>query len=397
MRLLLVNSLYPPRCYGGAERSVALLAEALARDGVEVHVATLAAGSPVPPSVEQGVTVHRLPIDQSYWPWGGPRPGPLARLRWHLRDRRNRPAARRFGALLDRVRPDLVHGHVLTGFGPAIWAEATARAIPLAQTLRDYALICPRSALFRGGRLCKARCTECRLMTARTRAGSKRIDAVAANSDFTLAAHRDAGRFEGVPGTRLFNIVPGPSSIARRVTQGPLTFGFLGRVEPEKGIEILLAALPRIGRAEWRLVIGGSGRDDYVRHLRRQNDDRRIVWSGQVDAATFYASIDVVVVPSLWPEPLPRTAVEAVAHGRSLIAARSGGIPEVIALAATSALYRADDPDALADVMRGAIDDPGPWRAGGAASAGALDPFSEASVVAAHHHFYAGAMAAARA
>ncbi|MEO7787193.1 MAG: glycosyltransferase family 4 protein [Sphingomicrobium sp.] len=394
MRLLLVNALYPPRLVGGAERSVALLAEALARDGVEVHVATLTEGRCGSSAVERGVTVHRLPIDLPYWPWSGSSHRPLARLGWHAANRWNEAAAKRLGALVERIAPDVVHGHVLTGIGAAMWPEVKRRGVPLAQTLRDYALICPRAALFRRGRPCASRCLDCRALTGPTRGASRLVDAVAGNSDFTLEVHRRAGRFDGVAGRRLFNVVPGPAEQRGGGGSRALRFGVIGRVVPEKGIEVVLAALPLIGREAWRLRIGGRGSGPYVQRCKARADER-VEWLGETAAGDFYRSIDVLIVPSLWPEPLPRTLVEAAAHGCSVIAARSGGIAEVIDVAHQGVLYRADDPDALAAAMRDAIDRADDWRARAARSA-ALEPFSEAAVVAAHHDFYEVARRAAR-
>ena len=335
MRLLMVNSLYPPHRVGGAEQSVALLAQALARDGVDVHVATLWRGTGEVSVVEDGVTVHRLPLEQPGWPWGQERRRPLRRAMWHVRDRANATVAARLGRLIDRVRPDLVHGHVLTGFGGGLWGEVAARGLPLAQTLRDYALICSRSALFRKGRPCTKRCLDCRMLTAPTRAASRQVDAVAGNSDYTLQAHRAAGRFEGVEGRRLFNVVPLPAATAALgagVASGPLRFGFLGRVEVEKGIDLLLDALPLIGRDGWCLRIGGVGKPETVAMLRAAHPDPRVNWLGRVEARAFFETIDVMVVPSRWLEPLPRSLVEAAAHGCSIIAAEAGGIGEVAGL-----------------------------------------------------------------
>jgi len=285
---------------------------------------------------------------------------------------------------------------VLTGFGAALWPEVKRRGLPLAHTLRDYALICSRSALFRRGTPCARRCLDCRLLTAPTRAASRLVDAVAGNSEFTLAAHRAAGRFEGVGGRRLFNIVPGPSTAeAREVRPGPLIFGFLGRIEAEKGIGLLLDATAQIGRDDWRLRIGGAGRAAEVACYQAGCPDERVEWLGPVEAGAFYRSIDVLIVPSLWPEPLPRTLVEGAAHGCAVIAAASGGIPEVAGVARRSMLYRADDPGALAEELRGVIDAPSGWRSS-AADAAALAPFGEAAVVAAHHDFYDEARRASR-
>ena len=396
MRMLIVNSLYPPHRVGGAEQSVALLAEALARDGLEVHVATLWWGTGEVSTVEQGVTVHRLPLDQPDWPWGEQLRPPLRRAMWHVRDRANRGAAARMGRLIDRVRPDLVHGQVLTGFGGGLWGEVKTRGLPLAQTLRDYALICSRSALFRRGEPCARRCLDCRLLTAPTKVASRLVDAVAGNSDYTLEAHRAAGRFVGVDGRRLFNVVPVPTNrLSRERLEGPLRFGFLGRVEVEKGIDLLLEALPLIGREEWRLRIGGTGKAETVARLRAANRDPRVDWLGRVEAKGFFETIDVLVVPSRWPEPLPRSLVEGAAHGCSIIAAAAGGIGEVSGVAACTTMVSPGDAEGLAVAMREAIDAPERWRSR-EITPGALSPFSEAAVVAAHHDFYAAAQRKAR-
>ena len=334
--------------------------------------------------------VHRLPLDQHDWPWGNCRRPPMRRAMWHWRDRANAAAAARIGRLIDRIQPDLVHGHVLTGFGGGLWGEVKARGLPLAQTLRDYALICSRSALFRNGRACEKRCLDCRALTAPTRAASRLVDVVAGNSEYTLAAHRAAGRFEGVAGRRLFNIVPVPVEPSGVVSSGPLRFGFLGRVEVEKGIDVLLDALALIGREVWRLRIGGTGKAETVALLRGAHADRRIEWLGTVEANEFFRTIDVLVVPSRWPEPLPRSLVEGAAHGSSIIAAQAGGIGEVAAVSGCTTMVAAGDAEALAEAMRAAIDAPERWRSR-LVSAAAMAPFSEAAVVAAHHEFYEAA------
>lgn len=388
MRILMINSLYPPIRFGGAEQSVALLAEALAAAGEEVHVATLHAEPDERTSVERGVTVHRLPLDNLYWAWPVGRQSAWRRLHWHRRDGWNRAAAGRIDRLIDQIEPDLVHGQLLTGFGPAIWPTVKARGLPLVQTIRDYSLICARAALFRRGRTCVRRCQSCRLLTAPSRRPSGQVDALIGNSDFLIEAHRRAGRFAGVTSQRLFNIVAVDAATRAPPREGPLHFGFLGRIEAEKGIEVLLHALPRIGRANWRLSIGGIGEESFVDALRSHHPDRRITWLGRVHSPEFYRLIDVLVVPSLWPEPLPRTLIEAIGHGRTIIAAQSGGIPEAVAFAPRIALYRADDPDALAAAMRLAIDRPGDWRPGGPAPP-LPTVFSAEAAVAAHRALYA--------
>ena len=68
MKVALVNTLYAPYQVGVAERAVQLLAEGLSRRGHSVCVITLGEAALARRSVIGGVTVHRLALDNWYWP-----------------------------------------------------------------------------------------------------------------------------------------------------------------------------------------------------------------------------------------------------------------------------------------------------------------------------------------
>lgn len=397
MKILLVNALFPPFRYGGAEVSVSLLARGLAKTGDDVVVVTL--HDEEEQTVERdadGIAVYRLPLDNLYWPWGGQRNEEPAwrRLGWHLRNMWNRKAARRVAAILREERPDVIHCNVLTGFSPAVWGEADRLGIPVVQTLRDYGLMCVRSAMFRSGRQCQSRCADCALLTTPARRGSSGIDQLVAISDHVGQAHRDAGYFEGVPGRRIFNIAGLGPAPARppAAPDAPLTFGFLGRVEVEKGIEVLLDACGRLGGRDWHLRIGGEGVPAYVETLKRRYPDPRIEWLGNTDASAFFATIDLLVVPSIWPEPLGRILIEALEAGLSVISSDAGGLPEIAQFGKRAEIYPATDPRALAALLNRSIDDPSPWRDGGFRSDDDIDRFSEATIIAAHRSVYSDAV-----
>lgn len=87
MKILLVNSLYPPEIVGGAEVSVSLLAEALVRRGHQVSVVCLQKAEETSIGAIEGVQIYRLQIDNDYWPFDQNRkPSRFQRLKWHLRD-----------------------------------------------------------------------------------------------------------------------------------------------------------------------------------------------------------------------------------------------------------------------------------------------------------------------
>lgn len=387
MRVLIVNTLYPPAQVGGAERSVAQLAQGLRRAGVEASVLTLTSGRETMNERIDGVPVQRLPVQNLYWPYDGTRRSAVQRAVWHGLEATNALMDQAVDRAVVRVRPDLIHLHLTTGFSLSVYRAAARRDLPLVQTLRDWSMLCARSSLFRRGRRCERRCGSCVLLTAGKRVRSQEVDHVIGLSGAVLETHRAAGYFRRTPGSVIGNAA-GAAAIAPRpsLAEAPtMRFGFLGRVEPEKGIEVLLAATRGLA-GDWRLMIGGRGEADYVQALRRAYDDPRIVWLGQVEAEAeaFWPKVDVLVAPAVWAEPFGRSVVEAVQQGRGVIASRIGGLPEAAQGAGMSALIEPGDAGALTAAMQAAVDQPGRWRF---AAVGA-PAWTEASIVEAHRAVY---------
>ena len=68
--------------------------------------------------------------------------------------------------------------------------------------------------------------------------------------------------------------------------------------------------------------------------------------------------IDVAVVPSVYPDPLPRAVIEAMALSKPVLAFDVGGVSEMLQGGSTGALVRAGDSDALAGEMLRYLRDP---------------------------------------
>src|SRR5580692_5674595 len=109
MKVLVVNTLYPPYVVGGAEKSVNLLCEALARTGIEVVVVSLYPGQASLVETINGVKVYRLQLDNVYWAFDQKDHSPLLKMQWHLRDIWNNCARARLSVIFDNERPDVVH------------------------------------------------------------------------------------------------------------------------------------------------------------------------------------------------------------------------------------------------------------------------------------------------
>jgi glycosyltransferase involved in cell wall biosynthesis len=395
VKVLLVNTLYPPHSEGGAERSVAQLARGLADAGVDVVATTLTNMAPLQEVVD-GVRVRRLALRNLYWPYDGKRRSGALRLAWHCMDG--------FGGTMDAVmadvvgqeRPDLIHAHVTTGFSLSVGRAAKKADAPLVQTVRDYSLLCARAAMFRKGRLCQGRCGDCVLLTAGKKAASARAAAWIAISESLGQAHQGAGYFDGAAPRIIGNAVAATTPTPRPTFKASpeIVFGFIGRLQPEKGVDMLLQAALRL-EGGWRLRIAGRGEAAYVGDLQRRFADPRIEWLGQLDADNFYRRVDVVVAPALWAEPFGRVAAEAVAHGRGLIVARIGGLLEAAGSAPFVLSHEAGDLAGLQAAMRRVLAEPDAWRFETMANSVAAPGWTEAAVLRDHLALYQDVLARA--
>jgi glycosyltransferase involved in cell wall biosynthesis len=383
MKILLVSTLYPPHVIGGAEKAASRLAEALVNRGHEVVVVSLHPGSEETIENRNGVRVYRLPIDNLYWPFGRKqKPHVLRRLAWHILDIWNRKAAARIGKILDTEVPDVVHTHCIAGFSLSAWGEVKRRKLRLVHTTYDYYLLCPRSSLFRNNRNCEKRCWDCRMLTPAFARISRMPDSIASVSQNTLDIHRRNGCFSEKRTTVIYNL----SDLTRigirkrknsNAEPNDLVFGFIGKIDPAKGIETLLSATAQLCLPNWKLRVAGTGIEPYLRRLSAQFPDQRIEWLGFTDAETFYSSVDVVIIPSIWADPLPLVCVESLHAGKAIICALSGGIPEIARLADVVEFFPPGDVAALALIMNSALMSPQRWRESGIHDKSVLDVFEE--------------------
>jgi glycosyltransferase involved in cell wall biosynthesis len=354
MHVLIVNTLFPPNDRGGAERSVALLADALAARGHRVTVLSTTGGETTR-SARAGVHAVYAAVPNLYWPYDGRhRIAPLRRA-WHSLDLYNPFAAARFERLLDHARPDVIHTNSLQGFSISLWRAARGRGVPIVHTLRDYYLTCARALRYRNDRLCRHTCLDCRPFLALRRRASAAVQGVVGSSRAILEHHLALGLFCGARYSAVIHnsAEPPPEATPRmRARAGPpLTLGYLGRLEPAKGIERLLDVVRRWPGGDCRLLVGGEPTAPYRAAFERRRaadeDTGRIEFLGWVDPDEFFARIDVLVAPSLWDEPLPRAVLEATSRGVAVIASRRGGIPELIEDGSSGLLFEPDDPGSL--------------------------------------------------
>ena len=193
--------------------------------------------------------------------------------------------------------------------------------------------------------------------------------ATIANSRATAGAtHR--GRVEIVhPGVDVTRFRPGPAEpgmrerLAARADR-PIV-GILGRLDPEKGIDVLARAMARLRAPhdDAQLAVVGAPLGDgaaYAESLRREASallGDRVRFVGPTDdVPAVVRALDVLVNASR-AEPFGLTVLEALACGVPVVASAAGGIPEFVTDGVSGLLFPPGDEDALAGALARMLDD----------------------------------------
>lgn len=380
MRICIVNTFHYHR--GGDSTYAFDLAALLAAHGHQVVHFAMKHPSNLPSEFE------RYFVDEIDYRAISERGGPLAKAGALVRSLYSVQARRRFAALLDATKPDVVH---LQNFRRhltfSILPEARRRGIPVVKTAHDYDVICPNSLLFARGQVCEA-CRGrhyYRAATVRCKDGQRlgslavalesyfaalmgyhgMIDVIVTPSRFTRAKMIEFGQDPA-----RIRVIPNFLDLAGMTPAEGKGYAITsGRLSAEKGIGVLLEALRRL--PDLRVLIAGDGpcrRDleamavklglanaEFLGYVPR---DRLVELVG---GAAF------VVIPSVCPENFPYSVLEAFALGKPVIGSRIGGIPELVRPGVTGLLAEPGDPASLAEAIERLRADPSLGRTLGGA------------------------------
>jgi glycosyltransferase involved in cell wall biosynthesis len=359
MKILFISSLYSPHIGGGAEIILQRTVEGLQQRGCQVSVLVTGPDAGLHTEKVNGVTVHRAGLHNFYWHFGAQRPGRLARLGWHLRDRYNGAMRSYVKQVIAVEKPQLVVCHNLAGWSVSVWDEVTAADLPIVQVLHDMYLMCPSANMFKRGQCCQQQCASCQSFRKGHDGRSAQVSAVVGVSQFILDKLQKRGYFSNARNYVVHNASPySPvhnSPYKQRLLdpslkKAPLRFGYMGTLSPQKGVGWLIEQFQRLP-FDATLQIAGRGQPDDEAAFKALATSPNVRFVGYQKPEAFYSQIDVAVVPSLWNEPFGMVAVEACAHSVPVIASRMGGLPEIIQDPLNGLLCNPGDPDSLGHAM----------------------------------------------
>ncbi len=158
--------------------------------------------------------------------------------------------------------------------------------------------------------------------------------------------------------------LPPLAAVRRAPGDGRLRVGFVGTLVWHKGAHVLIDAVRELpaDRIDVRLHGDPTAFPSYAGRLRAAAAGLPVRFMGPFEparAAEAYGGLDVLVVPSLWPENSPLVIHEAYMAGVPVVGARQGGIPELVTDGVNGLLYDAFSPPALAAALASLVNDPG--------------------------------------
>lgn len=383
MRILFPTDSFPPGC-GGGGLSAYHLAAGLAARGHAVEVLKLVAGGPRLRETEyEGLPV----IECGYRRPETPGLGPL-----YLQERVVPALSRVLARRLAAARFDLVHAQHVLSVLPAVAAARAAR-VPVVSTIRDFWPVCFWDTSLSGEQICPGcspgnlrRCTRLRkpalwpvsalfipymTRTLRGRRGVlARSDGIVCVSTWVMDALLSrAPEIDGGRVTRVPNFVdcdalqddeggrPRGRILAETGLAGKPYLLYAGKLAANKGVLPMLRALAE-ARPGVPLVAAARGelQDAFLAEARRLGVEVRLLgWRSNAEVHDLMRGARALLFPSIWPEPLSRTLLEATALGTPVVATATGGTTDIV-LHGETGLLASDEAGFAAAIARAAAE-----------------------------------------
>ena len=348
MKIAIINSVYWPNINGGSQISTRILAECLSKKGHIVYVITQSDKDEI--IVKDSYTIYYVKLYKTSFietlEWSKAR-----KFVWMMNDLYDVKSANKISSIINEIAPNIVHTNCIQGFSCVLWRQIKKLNIPIIHTLRDYYLVCARS-LQRYGCSCNGKCLLCRMFNLSKKQYSNYVDGVVGVSSFILNIHLQNGYFKNAI---CKSIIPNPFLTVEKkknVSYKNIRFGFIGRIVKAKGLELALDSFLRVKDSCAHFYVAGNGSKTYMTYLKSRYKDPRITFMGYQKSNVFFQNIDILIIPSLWPEPFGRVAIEAAAHNIYLLVANSGGLIDIVKDLKYGCIFNKKDKDDLYEKMK---------------------------------------------
>jgi glycosyltransferase involved in cell wall biosynthesis len=346
MKVLLVTEYFPPRVFGGGERSAELLAESLAANNIQTHVLTSSIEGEKEIAKIDGVTIIRT-LKTGMTPY-------------KFLDNVNRfrifssSVKREVRILHDREKYDVIHALNTTS---ALGISKLALDAKLFATINNYVGICPKGNLFYKEECVCDGCSPTKFISCMMQSsyvGKQKMNAfLKYNPLFHTYLYNDY--LHRKKALRKFHLIAVSSFIGRlldaqtilpnlteinqkiipyQIKKKRKTITYIGYIEKIKAVDLLIRSYAK-SRVDADLLIVGDGSElANVKELtKRIGIEKDVIFTGRIDGKYIpyiYKISDAIALVSLWPEPFSRILLEATYYGKPILATNSGGNPDAV-------------------------------------------------------------------
>jgi len=291
-----------------------------------------------------------------------------------------------FRKALFEIAPDIVHFHNIYPLSIKMIVECCKIHIPTIMTLHDFWGICFKNLLITNeGSLCYKKGIECIYCQRDLRNADgnpvslaernrtlmqylNMVDLLISPSRYLISRFIDCGIPKDKTVIINYGIDLSRFKKIEKARSNKIRFGYIGQIIRHKGVENLLRAVSLLSEKEKKrmsLLLVGSGEKSFVKYCKSLTKELMlsdiVTFYGEVEnnkVPKLYRNIDILIVPSIWPENSPVTIMESLATGTPVLASNIGGIPELIQDGINGFLHKHDEPISLATNIKRIIEHP---------------------------------------
>lgn len=279
------------------------------------------------------------------------------------------------------VEPDLVYIiHFVNKLSPSVIRGAKELGVPVVLRLSDYFLLCPRFDFMYQKTVCedcltcgyvsciKKRCVKGSLFASAIRVFSMKlhnaikiyddVDAFITPSEFLKNKLKENG-FQNSKITCIPTFTASKTEVGEPIIG---TYGlYFGRITEEKGVEAVVKAYELL--PDHKVKIMGDDTTEEAAKLKRYVEEHEIKnvefvgFKGGAELETVIKGARFTLIPSIWYDNLPNTALESFQYSKPVIASNIGSLPELVVNGFNGYLFDPYKPEELVEKIRLLDDD----------------------------------------
>lgn len=277
---------------------------------------------------------------------------------------------------IEEVKPDLVYIiHFVNKLSPSVIIGAKKMGIPIVLRLSDYFLLCPRFDFLYEKKICEdcltqgykscitKRCVKGSLFASVIRVFSMKVHKmmnIYKNVDVFITPSMFLKKKLIANGFEEKRITCIPTFTLSKAKTNEVNVGkyalYFGRITEEKGVETVIKAYEKLPGYEVK-IMGDDTTEEAVR-LKQYVFDHGMKnveflgFKGGTELEEIIKGARFTLIPSIWYDNLPNTALESFQYSKPVIASNIGSLPELVVDGVNGYLFEAGNIEQLAEKIQ---------------------------------------------